>query len=70
MPKYVWTAKHTFKSENNLKKHLKRDEKHFLKILNKLKKYSKTIVIDEGISHLPFLFLETKKVYYQAPGLL
>ena len=28
--------------------------------LNKLKKYSKTIVIDEGISHLPFLFLETK----------
>ena len=38
MPKYVWTAKHTFKSENNLKKHLKRDEKHFLKILDKLKK--------------------------------
>ena len=38
MPKYVWTAKHTFKSENNLKKHLKRDEKNFLKILDKLKK--------------------------------
>ena len=37
MTKYVWTAKHTFKSENNLKKHLKRDEKYFLKIVDKLK---------------------------------
>ena len=38
MPKYIWTAKHIFKSKNNLKKHLKSDEKNFLKILNKLEK--------------------------------
>ena len=38
MTKYFGTAKHTFKSENNLKKHLKSDEKYFLKIVDKLKK--------------------------------
>ena len=70
MPKYVWTAKHTFKSENNLKKHLKRDEKHFLKILDKLKKTgmmgAHRGVINNNknkFSHIGFLLFKNKKSY-------
>ena len=70
MPKYVWTAKHTFKSENNLKKHLKRDEKHFLKILDKLKKSGmmgahRGVINDKKnkFSHIGFLLFKNKKSY-------
>ncbi len=69
MTKYVWTAKHTFKSENNLKKHLKRDEKQFLKILDKLKKagmmgaHRGVINKKNKFSHIGFLLFKNKKSY-------
>ena len=77
MPKYIWTAKHIFKSKKNLKKHLKSDEKNFLKILNKLEKAGmisakRGIIINNKnkFSHIGFLLFKNKKSYKKSMDII
>ena len=70
MPKYLWTAKHTFKSENDLNSHLELDEINFRKIAPQLRKAG-MISAKRGIltekerrfAHMGFLLFKSKKAY-------
>ena len=73
MAKVMWTSKHIFKSELHLRKHLKKDEKNFLKIASKLKKLGiinakRGIVAKEKnlFAHMGFILFKNKQAYKKA----
>ena len=76
MPKYLWTATHLFNSKKNLKKHLKQDEKYFLKIIARLKEVG-LISANRGIrtngkcfSHIGILLFKNKKSFLQSKKII
>ena len=68
MPKYLWTAKHTFKSEKDLNSHLELDEINFRKIAPQLRKAGMIsakrgiLTKKESLHTWVFYFLRAKKL--------
>ena len=70
MPKYLWTSKHTFKSEKDLNSHLELDEINFRKIAPQLRKAG-MISAKRGIltkkerkfAHTGVLLFKSKEAY-------